>query len=150
MVIEMANGRLFDCKVCLNKNFNGKCKSLLYPPAGNTCGWFQPPPEKHADDLQIRELTTAIATSLQQELSDVFPSLSATDWVGIIGRTPSIRRASGASLRRRIRGVTLDQMTVTCVGCGMEMDMDEFVSQVRGGRTTRCPRCSGEDISPGI
>ena len=144
----MAKGRMFDCGICLNRHFNGKCKSLLYPPAGNTCGWYVPPPDEHGESIQVREITTA-ASSLQHELSDVFPDLSLTNWIDVVGHIPSIRRASGASLRRRIRGVSTDEIVVRCESCGFDMDVDNFAGMVRGGRPATCTRCGSNDVSPG-
>lgn len=147
-MIRMSRGRMFDCGVCLNRHHNGKCKSLSYPPAGNTCGWYLPPQEEQMSTNGIRGIIASAAETYRDEFSDVFPEMSILDWSNIISNIPSIRSASGSSSRRRVRGITTDNMAVTCEKCGADMDVDSFVKMVRSGGRSACTRCGNDEVYP--
>jgi len=142
--------RSFDCSVCLNRHANGKCKSLLQPPAGSTCGWYCPPPELDEGAERIRTLTAHVAASLQREFVDVFPDLTAGDWTRVVQQLPSIVNATrkGASIRRRILGISTEEVMVECGDCGWEIDIEEMAASVRAGQATVCRRCGGSGMSP--
>lgn len=139
----------YDCDRCLNRLPSGRCKVLLQPPWGRTCGYYLPEDARlmSLPDDRIRQRVLRHAREVRGELAGLFPEITdeqvAESMLASASRSSTSRGARSTS--RRALDMAAGEMGVECQRCGSEHDAAEVI--VPDG-THRCPTCGGDEFAP--